>query len=97
MTDTKWTAGPCQILIARTGSLRDMDKAALRKAGILIVETGDPENVRLMTATPPILRADQVMAAAGKAILKSATAAEYFGAEMARTMANPTREGQDNG
>lgn len=41
---------PKQILIAPTGGLRDEDKAALRKAGVLIVETDNPSDVRLMEA-----------------------------------------------
>lgn len=70
-----------QILIAQTGSLRDVDKSHLRKAGVLIVETDHPSDVRLMRAEslPVDLPAGALMRALGSALQASSNARDAFG------------------
>lgn len=81
-----WTGRP--ILVAKSGTLRDVDKANLRKAGVLIVETDYPSDVRLMEGQPISLPAGAIMRAAGAAISSSGVAQQSFGAALAREMAN---------
>lgn len=79
-----------QILIAPSGSLRDIDKTNLRKAGILIVETDSPSDVRLIQAEsiPVSLPKGALMRAMGCALLASPSAQTAFAVSVGQELSN---------
>ncbi len=78
---------PCvQILVVRPRTLNAVDKALLRKSGVVCIEEGDPQSVRLLSAEAPSMAAPDMFRAAMMAIAGdkiSGNTAEAFARNMA--------------
>lgn len=79
------------VLFAKPSAVRPSDKAALRRAGVIVVEVEDPSDVRFVRAEGFLgaqeLPHGDVLAAAAKAISRaSGFATDYFGEELAKAL-----------
>jgi hypothetical protein len=57
-----------QILVTKPNALKQRDKAALRRSGVVVVETDDPANVKLLDAEGSALSGDEITLAVLKAL-----------------------------
>lgn len=75
-----------QILVVRPKTLNAVDKALLRKSGVVCIEASDPQSVRLLSAEGPPMAANDMFRAAMMAIADdkiSDNTAEAFARNMA--------------
>jgi len=78
------------VLFCKPGSVRPSDKAALRKAGVVVVEVADPADVRFVRAEGVLgaqeLPHGDLLAAAARAVLESTYAPDKFGKAVAQAL-----------
>lgn len=72
-------------MFVRPRAISEEDKGALRSAGVIVVETDDPANIRLVQAGHD-LPTSALLAAAGAAISMSSTSEQAFGRLMAAAL-----------
>lgn len=63
-----------QILVTTPGAISEQDKATLRDSGVVVVETDNVANVRLLDAEVPAINANGLLWAAVHAITYSGSA-----------------------
>jgi hypothetical protein len=73
------------IMFVKPGAISPDDKAVLREAGVIVVETNDPDAVRLVQAGHD-LPSSALLAAAGKAVQASEIAQAVFGITIAEAL-----------
>lgn len=70
------------ILFIKPGAILAEDKAALKEAGVIVVETDDPASIKLIRAGMELSHSD-LLGCAGTALLRSQDAMTAFGKAVA--------------
>ena len=93
----KHNDGRPSLLVFKKGSVSRYDKAQARKAGFVVLESDNPENVRLLEPSQQIQSSDLFWAAI-KAIDDSldSTSNRYFVENVAMLAERARREGESN-
>ena len=73
------------IMFVKPGAISAEDKVVLREVNVIVVETDDPNAVRLVRAGHD-LPASALLAAAGEAIQQSEYAGKVFGGAIAKAL-----------